>query len=355
MDTPTAKRENLKNYYGKVLNGTRDLKTSACCAADGSQSPRIRQALGLIDEEILSRFYGCGSPLPPVLEGFVVLDLGCGTGRDAYVAAQLTGPKGFVIGVDMTEEQLAVARRHVDAQMRRFGYTQPNVEFRQGYIEDLRAVGMEDASVDVVISNCVINLSPDKEAVFSEIFRVLKPGGELYFSDVFADRRIPDELKDDPVLHGECLAGALYTEDFRRLLRGVGCLDAREVNRRPIALQEGKIEETIGMIDFCSVTVRAFKLDTLEDICEDYGQSAVYLGTIPEHPHAFDLDDHHRFRTGKPMLVCGNTASMLSETRYAPHFKVFGDRSTHYGPFPCAPAAERTTEGGNGAAGGTCC
>ncbi len=354
METPTAKRNSLKEYYGKILNGTKDLKTSACCAADGTQSSRIRQALNLVDDEILSRFYGCGSPLPPVLDGSVLLDLGCGTGRDAYVAAQLAGPEGLVIGVDMTDEQLAVAQRHVDSQMRRFGYTRPNVEFRQGYIEDLKAAGIEDGSVDVVISNCVINLSPDKEAVFSEIFRVLKPGGELYFSDVFAGRRVPEYLKKDPVLHGECLAGALYTEDFRRVLRAVGCLDARVVSRQPITLQHGEIAEKIGMIDFYSLTMRAFKLNSLEDICEDYGQSAIYLGTIPEHPHAFDLDDHHRFLTGKTMLVCGNTASMLSDTRYAGHFKVLGDRSTHYGPFVCAPAVEKP-DSENVGSGGSCC
>ncbi len=108
------------------------------------------------------------------------------------------------------------------------------------------------------------------------------------------------------------------------------------------------------MVDFYSVTVRAFKLNSLEDICEDYGQSAVYHGTMPEHPHAFDLDDHHRFLTGKPMLVCGNTASMLSETRYAAHFKVLGDRSTHYGPFVCAPAVERP-DGESVGSGGSCC
>ncbi len=354
MDTPTVTRKSLKEYYGKILKGTKDLKTSACCAAEEAVSPRVRQALSLIDDEILSRFYGCGSPLPPVLEGSLVLDLGCGTGRDVYVAAQLTGAEGRVIGVDMTDEQLAVARRHVDAQMRRFGYSRPNVEFHRGHIEDLKAIGIQDSSVDVVISNCVINLSPDKEAVFSEIFRVLKPGGELYFSDVFAGRRVPDRLKNDPVLHGECLAGALYTEDFRRLMREVGCLDARVLSRQPIALQHGEIEEKIGMIDFYSVTVRAFKLDSLEDICEDYGQSAIYRGRIPEHPHTFDLDDHHRFVTGKPMLVCGNTASMLSETRYAPFFTVLGDRSTHYGPFRCTSGATQSN-GGNVGNGGSCC
>ena len=102
-----------------------------------------------------------------------VLDLGCGTGRDVYMASYLVGEKGLVIGVDMTEEQLEVAQRHVTTQTERFGFAHPNVKFYHGYIEDLNALGIADNSIDAVISNCVINLSPNKEAVFAEIFRVL--------------------------------------------------------------------------------------------------------------------------------------------------------------------------------------
>ncbi len=353
MKSERTIREELKTYYGRILRKSQDLKTNACCSGDEILPPSVREALSRIDDEILSRFYGCGSPIPPALNGCTVLDLGCGTGRDVFIASRLVGNQGNVIGVDMTEEQLELARRHLDRQMDRFGYSEPNVSFRQGYIEDLRECGIEDESIDVVISNCVLNLSPDKPSVFSEIFRVLKPGGELYFSDLFAGRRIPKHLQDDPVLQGECLAGAMYIEDFRRLLLGLGCPDYRVVTNRSIALDNPEIEEKIGMIDFYSMTIRAFKLDTLEDLCEDYGQSAVYLGTIPDHPHAFNLDDHHRFVTGKPMLVCGNTAAMLEETRYARHFKVYGDRSVHYGPFDCAPAAAKV-ENGEGC-GGACC
>jgi arsenite methyltransferase len=354
MKSAASNHERLKEYYGKILNTSRDLKTNACCCADESLSSPVREALTLIDDEILTKFYGCGSPLPPLLEGAVVLDLGCGTGRDVYIASRLVGPDGFVIGVDMTEEQLEVARRYVEPQMKRFGHHKPNVTFRKGYIEDLTTVGIDNNSVDVVISNCVINLSPDKGSVFSEIFRVLKPGGELYFSDVFSERRIPRHLKNDPVLHGECLAGAMYVEDFRRMLRSIGCLDYREVSSLPIILENQEIEEKIGMVDFYSKTIRAFKLESLEDLCEDYGQTATYLGTIAGCPHAFELDDHHRFLTGKPMLVCGNTASMLEETRFARHFKIMGDRSVHYGAFDCAPASLKT-ESGENRSGGACC
>lgn len=342
----------LRDYYGKVLQKTGDLKTGACCCSDDHLSPAVKAALEEINDEVQSRFYGCGSPLPPLLEGCTVLDLGCGTGRDVYLASHLVGPDGHVIGVDMTDEQLEVSLRNLDSQMKRFGYAKANVEFRHGFIEDLAAIGIADNSVDVVISNCVLNLSPDKPAVFSEIFRVLKPGGELFFADVFAGRRVPEQFHTDPVLHGECLAGAMYREDFRRLLRDLGCLDYRMMSSRRIALNSPEIEAVIGMIDFYSVTVRAFNLE-LEDICEDYGQVAIYKGTVPESPHYFDLDDHHRFITGKPMLVCGNTASMLESTRFAPHFTVIGDRSVHYGAFDCGSGAEKAAN--DEGSGGACC
>jgi SAM-dependent methyltransferase len=220
----------------------------------------------------------------------------------------------------------------------------------EGYIEDLAACGIADASVDVVVSNCVLNLAPDKARVFAEIFRVLKPGGELYFSDVFADRRIPTALRSDPVLLGECLGGALYVEDFRRVMAAVGCADARVVSRAPIPLLDPAIEAKLGMVRFESITVRAFKLD-LEDRCEDYGQLAIYRGGLPQVPHAFDLDDHHRFETGRPLRVCGNTFDMLASTRYAGYFELMGDKRTHFGLFDCAPASPTTP----GSAAGGCC
>ena len=335
MNTSTS-LEAVRRYYGQILQSSGDLKTGACCSAE-SLPANLRALLGDVHPEVKERFYGCGSPLPPALAGMTVLDLGCGSGRDVYLLSQLVGEAGRVIGVDMTSEQLAVARRHQDWHAQRYGYAHSNVELIEGFIEDLGACGLADASVDVVVSNCVVNLSPEKERVFSEIFRVLKPGGELYFSDVFADRRIPDALRRDPVLLGECLGGALYTEDFRRLLQRTGCTDARTVSQSPIPLLDADIEARIGMVNFHSVTVRAFKL-ALEDRCEDFGQLATYRGSIEGLPHSFVLDDHHRFETGKPMRVCGNTFDMLGYTRYAMHFALHGDQSTHFGLFDCAPA-----------------
>ena len=332
MAADSDMRDNVLDYYSNVLQSRQDLKTQACCSTDAMPA-HIREVLKDIDDDIINRFYGCGSPIPPALQGQTVLDLGCGTGRDVYIVSKLVGPEGRVIGIDMNEDQLAVARTHCAKQMAAFGYQEPNVSFLTGQIEDLAALGIETDAIDVVISNCVINLSPDKESVFREIFRILKPGGELHFSDVFTDRRIPDALQSNSVLQGECLAGALYTEDFRRLLRTIGCLDYRVTANTKIALGNPDIEAVVGAVEFYSTTLRTFKLKELEDICEDYGQVATYQGSIPECPHRFTLDDHHNFEAGKPMRVCGNTASMLQNTRFGKHFVVTGDRSVHFGPF----------------------
>ena len=229
--------------------------------------------------------------------------------------------------------------------MKKFGFPSPNIEFILGYIENLETLGIKDESIDVVVSNCVINLSPDKNAVFREILRVLKPGGEIYFSDVFADRRIPSALQSDQVLLGECLAGALYIEDFRRMLNQLGISDYRVISSRQLTLGDSDIARKIGMVDFYSKTIRAFKV-TLEDICEDYGHVAYYKGTIEESPHYFLLDDHHRFDVGKPVPVCSNTANMLTQSRFSSHFRVEGDFSTHYGPFDCAAPSTANTESG---------
>lgn len=335
MTNEKQRLETVREYYGKVLKTNADLKTNACCDSDAFPS-HLKPVLSQIHPEVLEKFYGCGSPIPAALEGKTVLDLGCGTGRDTFLLSKLVGPSGKVIGVDMTAEQLAVAEKHRDYHARAFCHSRSNVSFFQGVIEDLESLGIKTGSVDVVVSNCVINLSPEKQRVFSEIFRVLRPGGELYFSDVFADRRIPKPLAEDPTLIGECLGGALYVEDFRRLLAEVGCRDHRAVTQRKLRIENPEIERQLGNISFYSTTVRAFKLN-LEDRCEDYGQVAYYLGTIPQCSHAFPLDDHHLFEKGKPMLVCSNTAAMLAQTRYAPHFRVEGNLSTHFGLFDCSP------------------
>eukprot|EP00899_Mesostigma_viride_P027361 jgi/Mesvir1/780/Mv17379-RA.1 len=345
----------VQNYYGKVLKDTSDLKTSACCAA-GAPPLLVRKALEKVPDEVIAKFYGCGSPVPYGIEGLRVLDLGSGSGRDCYVAAAFTGPKGRVTGVDMTDEQLEVARKHVGAYTKLLGYAQPNLSFVKGQIEDLRAAGIADASVDLVISNCVVNLSPDKPAVLREAYRVLADGGEFYFSDVYCDRRLPEVVRKHEVLVGECLGGALYIEDFKRICHSVGFTDPRVLESAPIEVKDPELSDLLGEAKFFSITYRLFKLPgLLETLCEDYGQVAYYLGTIPGHKFKYALDDHHVLEKGRPMLVCGNSAAMLENSWLRPHFKVIGDRSVHYGLFDCSPTAPKAQAVAAACGPGGCC
>jgi arsenite methyltransferase len=342
----------VKDYYGRQLQGTGDLRTSACCDP-GQTAEWLKPLLARIHPKVSSRYYGCGLVCPPLLKGCRVLDLGCGSGRDVYALAQLVGETGRVVGVDMTEEQLAVAERHREYHREAFGFSRDNVEFRLGYIERLGELDLADAAFDVVVSNCVINLSPDKPAVLREVQRLLKPGGELYFSDVYADRRVPAAVREDPVLYGECLGGALYWNDFLHLARRHGFADPRLVEDRPIAVTDPALAARTGDIGFYSATYRLFKLDGLEPECEDYGQAVVYRGGIPGHEQCFALDKHHRIQAGRVFPVCGNTWRMLHETRLQPYFDFIGDFSRHYGIFPGCGGGLPFDQTGAAAAG--CC
>lgn len=193
----------VQDYYGKQLKSTKDLKFSACCS-NIRPPPLINDIWRMIPNEVNERFYGCGVAVPLGIENMNVLDLGCGSGtavvratvtsaccvhwvtdcyagRDCYTSSALVGEHGRVIGVDMTDEQLAVARAHVDEFTKTLGYARPNMTFLKGCIEDLTAAGVKPDSVDLAISNCVVNLSPDKKSVLASVFASLKEGGEFYF------------------------------------------------------------------------------------------------------------------------------------------------------------------------------
>ena len=324
--------ENSQHYYGKTLRGSSDLRTDACATAE-PPSPRICAALAAIHPEIRARYYGCGLIAPEAIDGAHILDLGCGAGQDAYVLAQLAGPVGRVVGVDATPEQLEIACRHRDWHRERFGFAQSTVEFLEGDIERLDDLPLEPCSFDLIVSNCVINLVADKDRVFRAAHRLLKPGGELYFSDVYADRRVPETLLEDPVLHGECLAGALYWGDFLAMAKDAGFADPRLVTDRPLAIGDSETKAKLEGIRFFSATYRLFKLDDLEPRCEDYGQAVVYKGGIVGSERQFLLDKHHRIEAGRVFPVCGNSWRMLADTRFAPHFDFIGDFSRHFGIF----------------------
>lgn len=324
--------DNVKEYYGKILTSSNDLKTDACCT-NTSPPDYLKQAMAKIHPEVSEKYYGCGLVRPQLLQGLQILDLGSGSGRDCYLLSALVGEKGSVLGVDMTDEQLDVANKHIDFHTKEFGYSQANVSFKKAYIERLDELNLADNSFDLIVSNCVINLSPDKQAVLKQAHRLLKPGGELYFSDVYCDRRVPKHLVENSILYGECLSGALYWNDFQNLAKQCGFADPRLVEDRPLAIDNPDIEKLIGHINFYSATYRLFKLEDLESACEDYGQAVLYKGTIEHHRENFILDKHHDIATGKIFPVCGNTYKMLNETRFKQHFEFFGDKKNHFGIF----------------------
>jgi SAM-dependent methyltransferase len=346
LQTETAQTDprydSVKQYYGQTLKATSDLKTDACCTSENLPH-YVRDVLPLVNDEIKTRYYGCGSPIPLCIQGLKILDLGCGTGRDCYVMSKLAGPGGFVSGIDMTKNQIAVAQTYIDEQTAAFGYTKPNVKFIFDYIENVKE-HFENESLDIVTSNCVINLTDDKEVVLKQVYDVLKCGGEMFFSDIYADRRVPAQISNEPVLRGECLGGALYYRDFERIARRVGFHDPRVFSQRPVQIRNDEIEKLVGNIKFYSITYRLWKLRDLEDGCEDYGHIATYTGGIPESRFEFRLDGSHTFEKNKPERVCGNTVLMLSRTRFGRYFIATGSFKEHFGQFKSCSAAPQSAD-----------
>lgn len=215
-------KDAVRTYYGETLGGTQDLKTSACCPATAPPA-RLATALEKIHPDVSARYYGCGLVVPDEdLTGLTIVDLGCGAGRDVYVLAQLVGADGLVIGIDMTRQQLDIARTHAQWHADRFDHARPNTRFLEGEIDRLAALDLPFGEVDLIVSNCVINLVPDKSAVFAGAAKLLRPGGRMVFSDIFTDTDIPAELARDPVILGECLGGAMTLDAFDQFRRAAG-------------------------------------------------------------------------------------------------------------------------------------
>jgi SAM-dependent methyltransferase len=215
-------RKTVRKHYGDAAQGGQ-----GCCGSGGDASLQSYQQLGYSAGEV-RQYLGdvktstqsCGNPLliANVKAGETVLDLGSGRGLDCFMAAQRVGPEGKVIGVDMTPEVVSMARKTV----MKSGLE--NIEIRLGEIENLPVA---DACVDVIMSNCVINLSPDKRKVFADAFRVLKPGGRLAISDVVATRPIPDKMKNDDHAYACCIGGAATIDDLTKMLDEAGFVEIR--------------------------------------------------------------------------------------------------------------------------------
>jgi arsenite methyltransferase len=295
--------------------------------------------LEVIPAEVIERDYGCGDPSKQIRPGETVLDLGSGGGKICFIASQVVGPTGRVIGVDMNDDMLALARKNQPIVAERIGYD--NIEFRKGKIQDLalaldlleehlarhpvrtgadylkleettRALRktrplVESDSVDVVVSNCVLNLvdTADRRQLFAEIFRVLKRGGRAVISDIVSDEVVPPHLRDDPSLWSGCLSGAFQEAEFLEAFEAAGFHGIEILSRQeqPWAVIEG--------IEFRSVTLQAWK--GKEGPCLERFQGVIYNG-----PWKVVVDDDgHTLYRGKRMAVCDKTFHIYSSEPYA--------------------------------------
>ncbi|XP_784275.2 arsenite methyltransferase [Strongylocentrotus purpuratus] len=313
--------DDVKEYYGKTIQTATDLLTDTCQlgASTAKDKLSVRQAISSVHDDILATYYGCGLTIPSLIEDARVVDLGSGTGRDCYAISKLVGPKGFVVGVDMTDEQLELARKYVTHHQEKFGYPAPNVEFRKGYIENLKDAHVEDNQYDIVVSNCVINLSPDKPSVVREAHRVLKEGGEFYFSDIYVQQDIPEHIRKHKVLWGECLAGALCWTDLEKYAEEIGFTKPRVVTARKVKVEDKKLLEVTGDIVFMSVTYRLFKLS--KDDCKNPAV-VTYNGTLAEYETELPFDIENTFKANVPVKVDAELAEIMRKSRYSKVFTI---------------------------------
>ncbi|MBI1953875.1 MAG: methyltransferase domain-containing protein [Candidatus Omnitrophica bacterium] len=291
-------RKLVREFYGQAAETP---QPELCCPTKFDDA-----MISHIPKEVIDRFYGCGSPVTfgNLQPGETFLDLGSGAGIDCFIAAKLVGPAGRVIGVDMTDQMLEVANRNRPLVAKNLGYEV--VEFRKGYLE---VVPVELKSVDLVTSNCVINLSPDKPRVFAEIWRILKNHGRVVIADIVSDRPVPAQLKVNPKLWGECTVGALTEEEFLAKLEEAGFYG--------LTVLKKSYWKTIEGYDFYSVTVVGYKFEKTAG-CQFIGQRAIYLGpmksVIDEEGHLFPRDVE--------VEVCTDTAAKLAHPPYAGSFTV---------------------------------
>jgi MoaA/NifB/PqqE/SkfB family radical SAM enzyme/ubiquinone/menaquinone biosynthesis C-methylase UbiE len=311
-------RKIVQEFYGQAAETP---QAELCCPTKYDPAE-----VGHIPQEVLDRFYGCGSPVTAAnpQPGETYVDLGSGAGIDCFIAAKRVGPNGRVIGVDMTEQMLAVAQESGTKVAAALGYSV--VEFRKGYLEQ---IPVEDKTADVVTSNCVVNLSPDKPQVFAEIWRILKDHGRAVIADIVSDREVPPRLKVNEQLWGECIVGSLTEEQFLALLEQAGFYG--------LSVLKKTFWKQIEGFNFYSVTIQGFKFEKTAG-CQFIGQQAIYRG-----PHKAVLDEEGRlFPRNVAVAVCTDTASKLSQPPYAGWFTIVepdGSRKELAGAACCPPGS----------------
>ncbi len=313
VDKPRAK---MREFYGEAAEQP---QAELCCPTKYDDT-----AIDHIPQEVLDRFYGCGSPMARagIQLGETVVDLGSGAGIDVFIAAKLVGPEGKAIGVDMTDRMLEVARDNQPKVATSLGYDV--VDFRMGFLEQ---IPVEDRSADLVTSNCVVNLSPDKPRVLEEMWRVLKDHGRIVISDIVSERDVPPHLKVNPQLWGECLVGALTQEEFLARLERAGFYGLSVLQRTYWKDVEG--------YPFYSVTVQGFKFEK-RDGCVFEGHRAVYLGP----GKAFLDEEGHLFPRNEPYEVCTDTVAKLGRVPYEGMFAVLQPGEEYVSYACCGPEGE---------------
>ena len=342
--------------------GAKERADKLCCPVDYDSD-----YLRVIPQEVIERDYGCGDPSRYLREGEFVVDLGSGAGKICFIAAQIVGPSGKVIGVDMTDEMLEVARRNAPIVAAHIGYA--NVDFRKGRIQDLaldlelldrqlKKTPITDAasflaadelaeelrvkhpliatdSVDVVVSNCVLNLvePKSKRQLFDEIFRVLKKGGRAVICDIVSDEEVPEEMQNDPELWSGCISGVLTEESFLQAFEHAGFYGVQILKR------DAQPWRTVQGIEFRSMTVAAFKGKQGE--CFERNQAVIYCGPFKE---VLD-DDNHRMERGKRYAVCDKTYNLYKKAPYREFFEfidpIVDVSLTEAKPFDCSRTSLR--------------
>lgn len=312
-DAKDAVRKSVNEFYAAAaIQPQKEL----CCptsynAADISHIPL----------EALNISYGCGSPVTQanIKPGENVLDLGSGGGIDCFIAAKMAGEQGQIIGVDMTDEMLRNANATREIVARNLGYN--NVRFMKGFLEE---IPVTDECVDLVTSNCVINLSAQKEKVFQEIFRVLKAGGRFVISDIVSDREVPVSMKQDKKLWGECISGAITEAEFFNITRKIGFYGLEIVNRY--------LYKEVDGFTFYSITARGHKFKKSKE-CVYTGQYAIYKGPFSN----VSDDDGHTYPVGMPIEICTDTAWKLSNPPYEGMFILSGGMQSKDVKTACGP------------------
>ncbi|TWT67493.1 methyltransferase domain-containing protein [Allorhodopirellula solitaria] len=331
------------SVYQRYAAAAQAVEPALCCPVEYSTD-----LLKAIPDEIIERDYGCGDPTPYVRPGETVLDLGSGGGKLCYIAAQVVGAQGRVIGVDCNREMLGLARKHAPAVAEKLGYA--NVDFRYGLIQDL-ALDLDqlagelsahpvndpaaylalrhteerlrreqplvaDESVDCVLSNCVLNLvrQQDRRILFAEIFRVLRRGGRAAISDIVSDESVPERLQQDPELWSGCITGAFREDEFLSAFEDAGFHGIEVVKR------QAEPWRTVEGIEFRSVTVVAHK--GKQGPCLERGQAVSYRGPFKR----VQDDDGHTYFRGERMAVCDKTFKLLQQEPYTNMFDAIEPR-----------------------------